>query len=281
MSILKSLADEVAAVVERVGPAVVHVRAIPGREGGRGVRGLSTGSGVLIAPDGLALTNSHVVHGAAGIEVELDDGRSLMADLRGEDPATDLALLRVGAGGDLPFATLADSNAVRVGDGAIAVGSPFGLTRTVTFGIVSALGRSLPSRDAGRRIEGVLQTDAPLNPGNSGGPLLDVEGGVIGINTAILLGGQGLCFAVSSNTASFVVTEVLAHGRVLKSEDVEPAVLLDDVDVELDPDRLARLWSITGGHAAQVLVTSARPAVWERLEMDHSWRVTSGRLEGE
>jgi S1-C subfamily serine protease len=216
MGILKSLADEVSGVVERVGPAVVHVRAIPGSTGRSG-RGLSTGSGVLIAPDGLALTNSHVVNGAAGVEVELDDGRSIVADLVGEDPATDLALLRIGSEGVLPFAELGDSNGVRVGDGAIAVGSPFGLTRTVTFGIVSALGRSLPSRDAGRRIEGVLQTDAPLNPGNSGGPLLDHEGRVIGINTAILLGGQGLCFAVPSNTASFVVSQLLASGRVRRA----------------------------------------------------------------
>jgi S1-C subfamily serine protease len=216
MGILRALADEVAEVVERVGPAVVHVRAIPGTAGRSG-RGLSTGSGVLIAPDGLALTNSHVVNGAAGVEVELEDGRSVLADLVGEDPATDLALLRVDVEGALPFAELGDSNGVRVGDGALAVGSPFGLTRTVTFGIVSALGRSLPSHDAGRRIEGVLQTDAPLNPGNSGGPLLDHEGRVIGINTAILFGGQGLCFAVPSNTASFVVSQLLADGRVRRA----------------------------------------------------------------
>jgi len=216
MGILKSLADEISAVVERVGPAVVHVRALPG-EAQRGGRGLSSGSGVVISPDGLALTNCHVVHGSVGVEVELEDGRSVLADVIGEDPATDLALLRVASESELPYAELGDSNTVRVGDSAIAVGSPFGLTRTVTFGIVSALGRSLPSRDAGRRIEGVLQTDAPLNPGNSGGPLLDHEGQVIGINTAILEGGQGLCFAVPSNTASFVVSEIVTSGRVRRA----------------------------------------------------------------
>jgi S1-C subfamily serine protease len=211
MSILHTLSDEVSAVVERVGPSVVHVRALRG-----GRNGLASGSGVLISPDGYLLTNSHVVRGSAGVEVELADGRTLLADQIGDDPATDLSLLRV-SGDRLSHAELGDSNAVRVGDFAIAVGSPFGLARTVTLGIVSALGRNLQSEAAGRRIEGVIQTDAPLNPGNSGGPLLDASGRVIGINTAIVLGAQGLCFAVPSNTASFVITEVLAHGRVRRA----------------------------------------------------------------
>jgi S1-C subfamily serine protease len=214
MNLIRALAGEVSAAVERVGPAVVHVRAIASRST-RGRPGLASGSGVIVSPDGYALTNSHVVHGSAGIEAELGDGRTLLADLVGDDPATDLALLRLG-GDALPHAELADSNAVRVGDFAIAVGSPFGLTRTVTLGIVSALGRTLQSQ-AGRAIEGVIQTDAPLNPGNSGGPLVDGEGAVIGINTAIVLGGQGVCFAVPSNTASFVISEVLAHGRVRRA----------------------------------------------------------------
>jgi len=216
MGVLSSLADEVEGVVERVGPAVLHVRAIPG---GRRARGLAGGSGVLATPDGYALTNSHVVHGSAGIEVELADGRTLLADLVGEDRATDLAVLRVPAeGGRLPHAELGDSNALRVGDVAIAVGSPFGLTRTVTLGIVSALGRTLASQvSGGRRIEGVIQTDASLNPGNSGGPLLDHAARVVGINTAVVLGGQGVCFAVPSNTASFVLSEVLVHGRVRRA----------------------------------------------------------------
>jgi len=218
MGAMRTLADEVSAIVERVGPAVVHVRSIPGGSPGRRRRrGLASGSGVIVSSDGYALTNSHVVHGSAGVEVELMDGRTILADLVGDDPATDLALLRVSSEQALPFAELGNSNDLRVGDFAVAVGSPFGLTHRVKLGIVSALGRSLASREAGRRIEGVIQTDAPLNPGNSGGPLLDDRGRVIGINTAIVLGGQGVCFAVPSNTASFVVSQILTHGRVRRA----------------------------------------------------------------
>jgi S1-C subfamily serine protease len=215
VSILKSLSDAVAGIVERVSPAVLHVRAIRAREGRRAAR-LAGGSGVLIAPDGYALTNSHVVRGASGIEAELADGRTLLADVAGDDPATDLALLRLGDSG-FPYAELGDSNALRVGDTVIAVGSPLGLARTVTLGIVGALGRTLQSPDAGRTIEGVIQTDALLNPGSSGGPLVDGDGRVIGINTAIAIGSQGLCFAVPSNTASFVASEILSHGRVRRA----------------------------------------------------------------
>ncbi|HVY60564.1 MAG TPA: trypsin-like peptidase domain-containing protein [Planctomycetota bacterium] len=214
MSILKSFSDEVAAVVDKVGPAVLHVRALrEGRSGG----GLASGSGVVVTPDGYALTNSHVVHGAAGIEVDLGDGRTILADLVGDDPATDLALLRLGGSEAPGAAPLGDSNALRVGDFAIAVGSPFGLTRTVTCGIVSALGRTLRSELGGRVIEDVIQTDAALNPGNSGGPLLDAEGRVVGINTAIFFPAQGLCFAVPANTASFVIGQILRHGRVRRA----------------------------------------------------------------
>lgn len=217
MNILRSLSDEVAGIVEKVGPAVLHVRAL--REERRGT-GLASGSGVVVSPDGFALTNSHVVHGAAGIEAALPDGRTVLADLVGEDPATDLAVLRLSAVQGAPplaCARLGDSNRLRVGDYAIAVGSPFGLAFTVTTGIVSALGRSLRSEATGRPIEGVIQTDAPLNPGNSGGPLLDADGRVVGINTAIFFPAQGLCFAVPSNTASFVIGEVLRHGRVRRA----------------------------------------------------------------
>ena len=211
MSILNSLSDEVASIVESVSPAVVHVRAIgPGRGGG------ASGSGVLVSPQGEILTNSHVVRGATGVEAELSDGRTLIADVAGDDPATDLALLRVASTAPLPSVPLGDSNVLRVGDVAIAVGSPLGLARTVTLGIVSALGRTLRG-EGGRAIEGVIQTDAPLNPGNSGGPLLDGSGRVVGINTAIVLGAQGLCFAVPSNTASFVVAEFRSHGRVRRA----------------------------------------------------------------
>jgi len=211
MSTLQTLSDEVAALTERLGPSVLHVRALNGSR-----HGLTNGSGVLVSPDGYALTNSHVVHGAVGIEADLHDGRTLLCDLVGEDPATDLALLRVQAYDGLPHAAVGDSNALRVGDLVLAIGSPFGLARTVTLGIVSALGRTLRS-PAGRAIEGVIQTDAPLNPGNSGGPLVDVQGRVVGINTALLFGSQGVCFAVPSNTAAFVTTEILAHGRVRRA----------------------------------------------------------------
>jgi S1-C subfamily serine protease len=210
MSLLRGLSDEAAAIVERVGPAVLHVRAIRG-----GRARLSGGSGVVVTPDGLALTNSHVVHGTAGVEAELSDGRTILADVVGDDPATDLAVLRLERG--LPHADLGDSNRLRVGDTVLAIGSPFGLARTVTMGIVSALGRSLPSQVGGRSIEGVVQTDAPLNPGNSGGPLVDASASVVGVNTAVVPEGQGLCFAVPSNTASFVLREVLAHGRVRRA----------------------------------------------------------------
>jgi S1-C subfamily serine protease len=212
VSILKSLSNELAAVVEKAGPSVIHVRAI--RDGSPG---LSSGSGVTVTPDGYALTNSHVVHGAAGLEATLADGRTVLADLIGEDPATDLALLRLGTPATVPHSPLGDSNTLRPGDFVIAVGSPFGLTRTVTSGIVSALGRSLRSEAGGRVIEGVIQTDAPLNPGNSGGPLLDAGGQVVGINTAIILLAQGLCFAVPSNTAAFVIEEILSYGRVRRA----------------------------------------------------------------
>jgi S1-C subfamily serine protease len=212
MSLLRSMSDELTALVERVSPAVVHVRAM--RDRGPGI---ATGSGVLVTPDAYALTNSHVVHGATGLEVVLADGRTLLADVVGDDPATDLAVLRIAENGSLPHATLADSNRLRVGDVVLAIGSPYGLTRTVTAGIVSALGRTLPSQAAGRVIEGVIQTDAPLNPGNSGGPLLDADGSVVGINAAVLAAAQGLCFAVPSNTAAFVLSELLRHGRVRRA----------------------------------------------------------------
>ena len=210
MSTLHTLSDEIARLVESVSPAVVHVRALrPGRHG------TATGSGVLVDRDGHLLTNSHVVRGATAVEAEIADGRTAIADVIGDDPATDLALLRVADAG-LPGAVLGDSNRLRVGDVVLAVGSPLGLARTVTMGIVSALGRTLAGAE-GRAIEGVIQTDAPLNPGNSGGPLLDASGSVVGINTAVAAGAQGLCFAVPSNTAAFVAAECRAHGRVRRA----------------------------------------------------------------
>ena len=206
---LSEFSEAVAALVELASPAVLHLRALqPGR--GR----LAGGSGVLIAPDGFALTNSHVVHGATAVEAELSDGRSELLQVIGEDPLTDLALLRLGPGSAWPHLGLSEAAGPRVGEPVIAIGSPYGLAHTVTFGIVSALGRALPGQQPGRPLEGLIQTDALLNPGNSGGPLIDSGGRVVGINTAILPGSQGLCFAIPADTASFVVSEILAHGRV-------------------------------------------------------------------
>jgi S1-C subfamily serine protease len=212
MSLLLTLSDEVAAIVQSIGPALVHVRGLRERS-----PAMASGSGVIIDADGHILTNSHVVRGSTAFEVELGDGRTLIADLLGDDPATDIALLRAGEHGSMPFARLGDSNRLRVGDFVIAMGSPLGLARTVTLGIVSALGRTLRSEAAGRVIEGVIQTDAPLNPGNSGGPLVDASMSVMGINTAVVLGAQGLCFAVPSNTAAFVAGEIKSHGRVRRA----------------------------------------------------------------
>lgn len=215
--VLNGLSDAVAALVERVSPSVVHVRAL--LRSVQRARGLATGSGVLVGDGTHVLTNSHVIHGASAVEVELADGRTRIADVVGDDPPTDLALLALGAHADgaaLQPAELGDSNGVRVGDVVLALGSPFGLARTVTLGFVSALGRTLRGA-GGRAIEGVIQTDAALNPGNSGGPLVDRRGYVVGINTAIVAHAQGLCFAVPSNTASLVKSEFLAHGRVRRA----------------------------------------------------------------
>ncbi len=211
MNTLHELSEGVADVVESVGPAVVSVRTLHSAR-----TRLGAGSAVVVSPDRLALTNSHVVDGATAVEAELPDGRTLFADVIGNDPFTDLALLRLSTDDEVPHAELGDSNRLRVGALVVAVGSPFGLARTVTLGIVSALGRALRAK-GGREIEGVIQTDALLNPGNSGGPLVDAGGRVVGINTAIHPGGQGLCFSIPSNTARFVLGEFLAHGRVRRA----------------------------------------------------------------
>lgn len=208
--LLDAYSRAVIGVVERVGPSVVTVL----RSGGRG-RHDGMGSGVLISPDGYALTNSHVVSGSTHVTVRTQDGDQLDAHVAGDDPSTDLALLRVSAV-EMPFARLGDSGQLRVGQLVIAMGNPFGFRSTVSTGVVSALGRSMRSQQ-GRLIENVVQHTAPLNPGNSGGPLLDSRGSVVGINTAIIPMAQGLGFAVGAGTAKWVVDEWATHGRVRRA----------------------------------------------------------------
>ncbi len=211
--LLDAYSEAVASTVEQVQEAVVFIAAHSRRA--RGPQG-GTGSGFLFTPDGYVLTNSHVVHGAEAIDVTLAGGLPTRADLIGEDPDTDLAVLRVGSSRALPHAQLGDSSRLRVGQIAIAIGNPYGYTHTVTAGVVSALGRTLRSM-GGRLIHNVIQTDAAMNPGNSGGPLLDTRARVIGVNTAIIPGAQAICFATAIDSAKWVVTHLFAHGRVRRA----------------------------------------------------------------
>src|SRR5437868_6383695 len=203
--VLDAFSAAVISVVERVGTSVVHVGS--GRGGA---------SGFVIAPDGYILTNAHVVESGRAPRITLHDGTELAGAIAGSDPSTDLAVIRALSAAALPAATLGDSDALRVGQLVIAIGDPLGFQSTVTTGVVSALGRSLNARD-GRTIENVIQTDAALNPGNSGGPLVDTHARVVGVNTAIIAGAQGIAFAIPAATARMVASALIREGRVRRA----------------------------------------------------------------
>src|SRR5437764_1653178 len=237
--ILDPYSARVAHAFERVGPAVAHLAAIDPE---RRIRG--TGSGVVFTPDGYLLTNDHVIAGARQLSASLPDGRIVEGSLVGSDPATDLAVLRLAANG-LSHAEFGSSARLRVGQLAVAIGNPLGFQATVTAGIVSALGRSLRS-PSGRLIDSVIQTDAPLNAGNSGGPLVDGNGRAVGINTAMIGAAQGICFAIGIDTAADVAARIMRDGRVRRSR-----LGIAAQSVSLDP-RLARRLKLATPSAAMI-----------------------------
>jgi S1-C subfamily serine protease len=250
-ALLDAYSAAVVRAVEAASPAVVHVSSqFAGQK--RRVIASGSGSGFVLSPDGLVLTNSHVVHGATRILAQTADGRPLKADLVGDDPDSDLAVLRVDAPG-LRNVRFADSSLVRVGQIAVAIGNPLGYANSVTAGIVSALGRTFPSR-TGRLIDNVIQTDAALNPGNSGGPLVNSHGEVIGVNTAIISEAQGICFAIGSKTAEFVASWLIKDGRIRRGH---LGIAGQDVVIYEPLARRHKLTQRTGVRVHEVVAGSA------------------------
>ena len=261
--LLDAYSQAVTRAAELVSPSVVKIdvrqssrrnaqgEELPGRGG--------SGSGFVITPDGFIVTNSHVVHGAEKVHVMFSDGQRVGADVVADDPDSDLAVIRAHAS-ELPPVALGDSQAIRVGQLAIAIGNPLGFSCSVTAGVVSALGRTLRAR-SGRLMDDIIQTDAALNPGNSGGPLVNSRGEVIGVNTAMILPAQGICFAIAVNTAKLVTTQLIAYGRVRRS-----VIGVAGQNVEL-PRALARRHDILADTAVLVMgVEPAGPAAKAGLE---------------
>ena len=254
--IMDSYSRTVIKVVEDVGKSVVSISA-KYKDKDRD-REKSTGSGVIITPDGYILTNSHVVNGAKKIEVGLTSGINLEADLIGEDKILDLAVIRVYDKNKLPYAAVGDSSKLKAGQLVIAIGNPLGFQSTVTTGVVSSTGRSW--HHEGRLIENIIQHTAPLNPGNSGGPLVDSTGRVVGLNTAMILGAQGICFSIPSTTIKWALSQLLATGKVKR---VYLGILVRQM--QLHP-KIAKLYNLTGNDGIEIIsIESNSPAEKSRL----------------